>query len=214
MNISTKKKLLKYGQYKYDIFNKMNLELREGSKILDVGCGDGQDGEIFINVFRLKTYATDIFKHGNISKIKDLKFKLGSIYKLPYDDNQFDYVFLHNVLHHIDEKNQSFSKHKKALKEIERVCKNKGRIYILEANRYNPLFYPHLVLMGKHNHFTQQYFVKLMKSVFMNVESRHFEAHLYPSSLVGLFKLYEFAMERFMPKKFQSYNFSSIEVNK
>lgn len=38
----------KYGQYKNDIFNKLGFSFEKGKKILDVGCGDGSDGKIFI----------------------------------------------------------------------------------------------------------------------------------------------------------------------
>src|SRR3989339_100409 len=153
--------LQKYGQYKNDIFQKMNFSYKKGKKILDVGCGDCTDIEIFINEFKLNTYGIDIYKHDNVGKLKGFKFKVASIKNIPYPDNYFDYVFTHDVLHHIDEKYQRRSNHVNALRELKRVCRKGGYIIILEANRYNPLFYPHMVLLEGHNHFKQGYFKKI-----------------------------------------------------
>src|SRR5438552_377375 len=82
-------------QYKYDIFSKLNFTFKKGKKILDVGCGDGLDADIFIKVFKLRTYGIDVYKDANISSIKNLVFKTAGIYKIPYKDKEFDYVFLH-----------------------------------------------------------------------------------------------------------------------
>jgi len=129
----------KYGQYKNDIFNKVSINFERGKKLLDVGCGDGSDAEIFIKEFGVDTYGIDIYEHENIKNIKEFKFKKAGIFKIPFEDNFFDYVFLHDVLHHIDEEYQSYKKHIDGLKELKRVCKKDGCIIILEANKYNPL---------------------------------------------------------------------------
>lgn len=202
-------------QYKNDIFNKLDFPFIEGKNILDVGCGDGSDSNILKNDYRLKTYAIDISKHKNINNIKGLLFKKGSILKIPFDTNYFDYVFTHDVLHHIDEKNQNYEIHIKSLRELHRVCKKGGSIIILEANRYNPLFYPHMVLMHKHNHFRQSYFKKLIKKVFPCARYNYFEAHYYPSRFLGIFKIYEYFMEQIsLLKSFLAYNVAIIENDK
>jgi len=99
--------LAKYGQYKNDIFNKLDIIFIRGAKLLDVGCGDGSDAEIFIKEFGLKTFGIDIYEHENIKKLENFTFKKASILNIPYADNYFDYVFLHDVLHHLDEEYQS-----------------------------------------------------------------------------------------------------------
>lgn len=201
----------KYGQYKNDIFNKLNFNFEKGKKILDVGCGDGTDAEIFINEFGLDVSGIDIYEHENIKSINGFKFKQAGIYKIPFEDNSFDYVFLHDVLHHIDEEHQSYEEHIRGLQELKRVCKKGGYIIILEANRYNPLFYPHMVLMEGHNHFTQIYFKKILKDVFgKNINFRSFEAHLYPQRYLKIWKIYEKIMESIMPRSILAYNVSII----
>lgn len=207
---------IKYGQYKNDIFNKMDISFARGGKLLDVGCGDGSDAKIFINEFNLDTFGIDVFEHENIKKIKSLKFKKAGIYKIPFEDSAFDYVFLHDVLHHIDEKSQDYNNHIKGLQELKRVCKKDGQIIILEANRYNPLFYLHMVLMCGHNHFTQKYFQKIVKDIFGgNADFKTFESHFYPKKLLRFFKVIEKISERvpfFNP--FRSYNLAIIKNDK
>lgn len=200
--------------YKSDIFRKIGIPFERGKKILDVGCGDCLDAKMFIQQYGMQTYGTDVYMHKNVRSIKGLIFKKGSIYKLPFKDNMFDYVFLNNVLHHIDEKHQRMSRHLKALHELKRVCKKKGVIIVLEANRYNPLFYPHMVLLGGHNHFTQLYFRKIFHMTFSNVMFRYFEAHVYPQLLRRLFVLYELLMEKFsFLQSFRAYNLAVINNN-
>lgn len=116
----------KYGQYKRDIFKKLGFNFEKGKKILDVGCGDCIDTEIFMNEYGLDTYGIDIFKHGNVNKSDSLNFSIAGIYGIPHEDDCFDYVFLHDVLHHIDEKNQNYEKHKDGLTELLRVTKKGG----------------------------------------------------------------------------------------
>lgn len=198
-------KITNYSQYKNDIFNKLGFEFEAGKKLLDVGCGDASDAEVFVKEFRLDTYAIDIYRHKNLDALPEVKFSEGGIFKIPFPDNSFDYVFLHDILHHIDEENQDFEKHLEGLREIRRVLKVNGCAVIMEGNRYNPLFYPHMVKMLGHNHWRQSYFFKVVRAVFSNAEFRFFEAHAYPWG-VGFWKIYEKLMEAFSPKRFLVYN--------
>lgn len=199
-------KFEKYGQYRKDVFEKLNFPFKVGKSLLEVGCGDGADSEIFIKEYRLKVTGIDIYKNDNVERIDNLDFSIASIYKLPFKDNTFDYVFLQDVLHHIDEENQSYERHTKALLELKRVCRKGGSIIIVEANRFNPLFYPHMVMMLGHNHWRQSYFKRILVNVFGDVTFQYFEAHSYPSRCICFWKLYEKIMERVSPKMFLAYN--------
>lgn len=202
-----------FTQYTLDIHKKLSYSFVPGKKLLDVGCGTCVDSYMFREKDKLDVYSTDIYKHENVD-VFGLKFKTGSIFKLPYKDSFFDYAFLHDVLHHIDENGQKYSKHVEALKEIERVVKNGGVIIIVEGNRYNPIFYPHIVKMCGHNHFTQKYFKNLINSNFKDITYKFFECHVYPRKLYKLFKIYERFMERFVSKRFLAYNCAIIRVKK
>lgn len=199
-------------QYKNDFFRKLGFPFKKNKRILDVGCGDGTDGEIFVKRFGLLFYGTDIYEDENIKKLR-LTFKKGSIYKIPYGNNIFDYVFSHDVFHHLDEPKQREEKITSGLKELRRVCKKGGYIIVVEGNRYNPLFFPHMVVLRGHNHFTQKKFRFFIESVFKadKIQFKFFEAHLYPQALLPLFKIYEYVMERFSPRKFLSYNAAIIQ---
>lgn len=207
--------LHKYGQYKQDIFEKLDFLFKAGSKILDVGCGDCSDAVIFIDEYNLKTYGIDIYKHENVDHTQGLDFKEvpEGIYKIPYPDESFDYIFLHDVLHHIDEVKQSREKHIAGLLELKRVCRRDGVVIIVEGNRYNPLFYPHMVKMRGHNHFRQSYFKSIIEEVFPNYQFKTFESHLYPPNQLAFWKFYEYIMEHFVPPAFRAYNVAICKKN-
>ena len=68
------KQLSEYGQYKYDIFTKLQFSFEKGKKLLDIGCGKGVDAEIFIDIYGLTVSAIDIYQDDNIRYIKNLTF--------------------------------------------------------------------------------------------------------------------------------------------
>lgn len=205
-----KNNLSRFGQYKQDLFSKLDYPFIRGKSILDVGCGDGSDAEIFIKEFGLEVTGIDVYKNASLKKIRGLKFLLGEVREIPFPDASFDYVFVHDVLHHIDEKFQKESNHLTGLKEINRVCKKGGTIIVVEGNRYNPLFYPHMVKMLGHNHFKQSYFKKIITKVFPKANFKYFEAHYYPPRFLYIWKVYEYIMEKVIPKIFLSYNTAII----
>ncbi|MBW6441966.1 class I SAM-dependent methyltransferase [Patescibacteria group bacterium] len=207
----TGNKTFELSQYTNDLHKKIAYNYIAGRKLLDIGCGTCVDSLMLKEKYNLNVYSTDIYKHKNVD-LFNLNFKKGSILNLPYASNSFDYVFLHDVLHHVDEDDQSYDSHLSALNELKRVCKKGGTIIILEGNRYNPLFYPHMVKMLGHNHWKQGYFKKVITTVFDNVEFKYFEAHLYPKKFLWLGKIYEFIMERISPKLFLAYNMAVVKL--
>lgn len=208
-NLSMKDISGDFGSYKNTVFQKLDFPFERGKKMLDVGCGDGIDAKIFIQEFGLEVYGIDIYENENIRSIKKLRFKKGGIFQIPFGDEEFDYVFLHDVLHHIDEEHQARTAHIRGLNELKRVTKKGGYIIIVEGNRYNPLFYPHMVRMLKHNHWRQSYFIRVIRDVFCNVEFKFFEAHAYPFG-DKMWHIYEFLMEKVIPKNFRAYNIAII----
>lgn len=204
-----------HDQYKNDLFRKMNFNFIKGKSVLDVGCGDGSDSEIFFKKYGLKTYGTDVYEHDVIKKDRSfLNFKIGSVFDIPFPDGFFDYVFMHDVLHHVDEPEQRRYYHIKALKELKRVVKKDGFVIIVEGNRYNPLFYPHMVLIRNHQHFPQKYFIDIVSEVYPKAEFRFFECHAYPTRFKFIWKFYDYLMDKFSPKSFLSYNLSVIDMAK
>ncbi len=119
-----------YGGYKYDgrwnIFAKRlinHYKLKAGSKILDVGCGKGfLLYELIKEIPGLQIQGIDISKYAiNHAKQEVQPFlQLGNATKLPFADQDFDLVISINTLH-----NLLCPDLEKALKEMERVGKNK-----------------------------------------------------------------------------------------
>ena len=198
-------------QYRYDIFDKLNFNFHAGKKLLDVGCGPCVNAKILRDIYGLDVVASDIYEHEN-AKNFGLDFVKASICELPFPDQSFDYLFVQDVLHHIDEDNQRHEVHVKALEELKRVVKKDGYIIIVEANRYNPMLYPHMVRLLGHKHFRQKYFVNLVKEVFKDPKFTYLEIHDYNSRILWFWKIYEFIMDKLMPYQIRAYNIAVINA--
>ena len=97
-------------------------------KVLDIGCGIGYLSELVINHDGI-AYGVDVESDAinYCKKNIDGQFEIGSAYKLPYDDNYFDYIILADVIEHIEHPS-------KVLDEIKRVAKNKAEVIISTPN--------------------------------------------------------------------------------
>lgn len=127
------------GQRRYD--NKFELLKKlcspsKNSKILEIGCGDGEFTRRLVGLPGQIT-ASDItpavIKRGEKScgdKSKMLVFKLENAEKLSFRNDSFDIVCGISILHHI--------KISPALKEAFRVLKAGGQIFFTEPNLLNP----------------------------------------------------------------------------
>jgi len=114
-----------------------------------------------------------------------------------------------DVLHHVDNPSE-------VIKEIKRITKIGGTIIIIEANRYNPLFYLHMTKMLGHNHLTRGNFMNLITENFNNVEFRFVESHVWPISnrfITMLLHKIEKILDRiFFYQPFLAYNVAIIRT--
>ena len=111
--------------------------LEPNHKLLDVGCGPGsitldfanyvEGGEIIgvepteelidlANENKAKLAAQG-------KKVDNVKFQIGSIYQLPFEDNSFDVVYAHQVVIHLEDPTAG-------LKELKRVTKPNGFVSV------------------------------------------------------------------------------------
>ena len=111
------------------------------AKGLDAGCGQGWYWNAMIEAgynmtgvdcsgeqLKLAQGAADPASAGLLVR--------GSIIKLPFADQSFDFVYSINTLHHL----ASIDQQKAAFGEMHRVLKTGGRVIIHEMNIRNPLF--------------------------------------------------------------------------
>lgn len=157
-------------------------------KILNVGTATGRTSEI------LSKFGTVTSVEYDIDCIKFTKEKIdidilnASILELPFNNNEFDLVCAFDVIEHVDDDSS-------AIKELNRVCKNKGFIFITV-----PTF---MILWSAHDDVNQHYRRYLMRQIsylFNNlkgniIKKSYFNTFLFTPIL--LFRL----ISKILPKK-------------
>lgn len=113
---------------------KINKEI----KLLDFGCGIGKiERYLFAYFPRAKVYGIDTSSKSidvASSTTKKATFLVYNGEEIPFEDNSFNSIILSCVLHHIPP-----NKRKKILREIFRVLKKNGYLFIFEHNPFNLL---------------------------------------------------------------------------
>jgi ubiquinone/menaquinone biosynthesis C-methylase UbiE len=132
------------------------LTLDSEEKIIDVGGGTG----LIAKVLRSKKLNDDIMvidlSRSMLQKVKDptLSVVQGDVTTFPLKDETFTLAILVNTVHHIDETKQQV-----ALREVFRILKKQGRIFIIEI-WYSNTFLSNLfikiekMLVGRTHHLT------------------------------------------------------------
>jgi ubiquinone/menaquinone biosynthesis C-methylase UbiE len=107
-----------------------------GKRLLDLGCGAGE-ASVYLALRGAEVHACDIAED-ILSVAASLAIKFGVKLRLtqaeashlPYDDEYFDIVYGHGVLHHVELVPTA--------KEIKRVLKGNGKAIFIEPLPYNP----------------------------------------------------------------------------
>ena len=154
------------------------LPIKESHKILEVGCGEGQ------NIYNLKKrhkkakfYGIDMAKNRiefAKTKINDAIFSTQDGRKIEYKDNTFDIVFCRDVIHHMSTNRQKF------IKEMLRVCKKNGKIILIESNGQNILNHMFSILVKKESelkNISKKYMINLLKKMKLKFSISHVEKH-------------------------------------
>jgi ubiquinone/menaquinone biosynthesis C-methylase UbiE len=120
------------------------LGLKPNMRVLDAGCGTGAvTRKIASKVFPAETYGTDIdplfineAKRAALNEDKkNIRFELGNIDKLTYDDGFFDLTYCRLVLMHV--KNPV-----KTIAELKRVTRKDGIVAASDTDDGTILTYP------------------------------------------------------------------------
>jgi SAM-dependent methyltransferase len=109
----------------------VSAELKPGSLLLDGGAGNCKHKSFFphVNVVALDLGQTKRRRYGEIDVA-------GNLYAMPYRDNCFDAVINVEVLEHLEEPEV-------ALREIFRVLKRGGRLYLVAPQGWEEHGIPH-----------------------------------------------------------------------
>lgn len=124
----------KYWQYEYDVVAKYLIPLiikwgifKNGSKLLDVGCGDGGGVSAFYDAgFSCKGFDIESRRVQLANYLKggrNFEMVVGNIYQesFPYFNEKFDLIVLHDVIEHLEEKAKVLIKLKNCLSENGRI---------------------------------------------------------------------------------------------
>lgn len=107
-----------------ETFAKFLKSVNFEGRIVDVGCGNGRDVNVFLKL-GFNALGVDNSKEeieSNKKKYPELKFEVQNAEKLKFKDNSVDAFFMINVIHYVDKE--------KAIKEILRVLKPRGYFFI------------------------------------------------------------------------------------
>ena len=190
-------------RYRLRCIDKLEHSFRGDESLLDVGCGDGGVARLLRERVR-DVVAVDVEPSPAWSDGDGLTFRVADGEALPYEDATFDLVHSKDSLHHMERPEH-------AVAEYKRVVKPGGHVLIVEANRYNPVFFPHMTVALGHEHFTRRRFRGLVGAVFADVRFGAFEAHYVPGPrwLTHVQHAVEEGLERLPPARpLLSYNFA------
>jgi len=126
-----------------NILGELGARIEPGSVILDFGCGEGEAVYQFRNlgfkafgadpVDRFERMRSRCRQAGLIAEGEDIFREISrSPYKIPFDDNTFDFIFSNQVLEHV----QDYSA---ALEEMKRVLKPGGISLHVFPSRWRPI---------------------------------------------------------------------------
>jgi ubiquinone/menaquinone biosynthesis C-methylase UbiE len=123
-----------YGRHKVDVLLDRALkELSVGAQILDVGCGTGEYvrrlADLGFQVSGLEPAAA--MRQAAIEKNPGRKILDGIATQIPFPDETFDFVICIEVLRYLHRSDVD-----QALREMRRVLKPGGRMFLTMVNRY------------------------------------------------------------------------------
>lgn len=123
----------------YKVKELLRFEQNRAAMLLDLGCGDGATEVFFEHYFpAFSIEGIDVsaksIEEAQKKPLQQARFSTYNGTTIPFENNQFDLVFVAGVLHHI-----SIASQQTVLQEIFRVLKPGGRLYLFEHNPMNPL---------------------------------------------------------------------------
>ena len=103
--------------------NRENHSDTKKRKILNIGIATGKTSEMLAEFGEVTSVEYDAVCAEFVRKKLDIEVIEGSILELPFEANSFDWVCAFDVVEHVEDD-------KKAVSEMNRVCKQKGKVCI------------------------------------------------------------------------------------
>lgn len=130
------------------------LDIQEGDRVLDCGCGEGFFLKMFGEISRARVCGTDADMslleraRRETSAYGNVEVNCGDIYGLPYQGGFFDKIILSEVLEHVPDDGR-------ALTEVKRVLKPGGLLFVTVPNANYPFLWDPInkvieALTGRH----------------------------------------------------------------
>lgn len=111
-----------------------HMNLKPDETVLDIGCGTGEAARFFPNGYTGIDLSDEYLEFAR-KKYGD-KFKKFNGEQINFPNESFNYIFVANVFHHISDATAN-----QLIKEMKRVCKAGGRVYIADpiwpTNQWN-----------------------------------------------------------------------------
>ncbi|MFH1129367.1 MAG: class I SAM-dependent methyltransferase [Patescibacteria group bacterium] len=161
-------------KYNYDA-EELKEYIKQGEKVLDLGCGSGRMFEMFLAQDVDYTGVDFSEKLIEIAKNKyGDNFKVADILNLPFSNENFDSVWSIAVLHHIP----STELRKRVLSEIKRVLRPNGRVVVtcwnIKSLFRKDLFIPFNGQKRYYHVFSKREIGKLFKGAGFKIEEVRF----------------------------------------
>ncbi len=176
--------------YLQRLLRRVRNQFAPGARVLDAGCGDGHISQVLASWGCTVTGIDVECKPQDWEKGKTcgVTFCEGSAEALPFPDAHFDAALVKDAFHHMDHP-------ERALAELQRVVKPGGPVVVIEANRYNPVFYVHLTLLGEHDHYTRGELRRFLHKADPEYIYTMAESRCLPWDAPWLLKVLEFGEE-------------------
>lgn len=189
--------------YREKVMTQVMRHLEAGGIGLDIGAGDFGFTYLLAGA-GWRTVGVDLSFPRGLSPLDHAEAVQADATHLPFRDGFASLVFVKDTLHHTH-------KPEVVLQEIRRVVRPNGHIVILEPNRYNPISFVHLTLLGGHAHFSNTHFRRMITEILPSLSFHMFSTHVYPSLGSPVFQRFFRAVERaigYLPghRTFHSYN--------
>lgn len=114
-------------------------DLKPTANVLVAGCGKGHEALFICKDLGAKLTGIDVDQQWEPvetwgADIPDFELLVGSVLELPFADDSFDVIFYHHVIEHV-------SNPARSLRELARVLRPGGAIYIGTPNRHRAVGY-------------------------------------------------------------------------